>query len=125
VSPTFLALIASLAGGVGAITRYVLDAQVQHRLRRPTPLGTITVNVLGSFVLGAITGFVIHHHLSSDVDRIVGIGFCGGLTTFSTASFETARLVRERLPVAALNAAIGGVLLSCLGGAIGLAIALV
>jgi fluoride exporter len=125
VSPVVLAVVASLCGGTGAVARYVIDAAVQRRVRRPTPFGTITVNVVGSFVLGVITGVVVHHHLSADIERIVGVGFCGGLTTFSTASFETVRLFRERLPTAALNAAVGGVTLSCLAGAIGLAVALV
>ena len=120
-----LATLVALCGGVGAVSRYILDSAVQRRVRRPTPFGTITVNVVGSFVLGIITGLVMHHHLSADVERLVGVGFCGGLTTFSTASFETVRLLRERLPTAALNAAVGGVTLSCIAGAIGLSLALV
>jgi CrcB protein len=83
------------------------------------------VNVVGSFALGVITGLVVHHHAPTDIERIIGVGFCGGLTTFSTASFETVRLLRERLPIAAFNTAVGGVTLSCLAGAIGLAVALV
>jgi CrcB protein len=124
MSPPVLTTLVAICGGVGAVTRYVLDSAVQRRLRRPTPFGTITVNVTGSFVLGLITGLALHHHLSGDIVRVVGIGFCGGLTTFSAASFETVRLLRERLPTAALNAAVGGITLSCIAGAIGLSLAL-
>jgi CrcB protein len=124
VNPTALAALVALCGGVGAVARYTLDAAVQRRLRQATPFGTITVNVIGSFVLGVITGLVVHHHLSVDVERVIGVGFCGGLTTFSTASFETVRLLRERLPLAAFTAAVGGITFSCVAGALGLVIAL-
>ncbi len=124
MNPTALAILVALAGGIGAVARYGLDAAVQRRVRKATPFGTITVNVVGSFVLGVIAGFVVHHHLSVDVERVIGVGFCGGLTTFSTASFETVRLLRERMPLAAFAAAVGGVSLSCVAGALGLALAL-
>jgi CrcB protein len=124
VSSPVLALVVAICGGLGAIGRYRLDSAVQRRVRRATPYGTITVNILGSFVLGVVTGLVSHHHLSAQVETVIGVGFCGGLTTFSTASFETVRLLREGLPRAAFNAAVGGVSLSCLAGLAGLALAL-
>jgi CrcB protein len=124
VNPPEVTTLVALFGGAGAIARYALDAAVQRRVPRPTPFGTITVNVVGSFVLGVITGLVLHHHLSVEVERVIGVGFCGGLTTFSTASFETVRLLRERLLLAAFTAAIGGVTLSCVAGALGLVLAL-
>ena len=124
MNPPELATLVALFGGVGAVARYTLDAAVQRRVRRATPFGTITVNVVGSFVLGVITGLVVHHHLSVEVERVIGVGFCGGLTTFSAASFETVRLLRERLPLAAFTAAVGGITLSCVAGAIGLVLAL-
>jgi fluoride exporter len=124
MSAPVLTVLVAISGGIGAVVRYVLDSAVQRRVRRPTPVGTITVNVIGSFVLGVITGAVLHHHLSVEVERVVGIGFCGGMTTFSAASFETVRLLRERLPTAALIAAVGGITLSCIAGAVGLCLAL-
>jgi fluoride exporter len=124
MNPPELTTLVALAGGAGAVARYCLDAAVQRRVRRATPFGTITVNVLGSFVLGVISGLVVHHQLSVEVERVIGVGFCGGLTTFSTASFETVRLLRERLSLAAFTAAVGGVTLSCVAGAIGLVLAL-
>ena len=124
MSSPLLALVVSIFGGLGAIGRYGLDSAVQRRVRRETPYGTITVNVLGSFVLGVVAGLVVHHHASAQIETVVGVGFCGGLTTFSTTSFETVRLLREGLARAALNAAVGGMMLSCLAGALGLAAAL-
>jgi fluoride exporter len=124
MNPPELTTLVAVCGGVGAVARFALDAAVQRRVRRATPFGTISVNIIGSFVLGVITGLVIHHHLSVEVERVIGIGLCGGLTTFSTASFETVRLLRERLPLAAFTAAIGGLTLSCAAGAVGLVLAL-
>lgn len=86
----------SLAGGAGATARFVTDGLVRTLLGRRFPWGTLTVNVIGSFVLGSVTGLVAHHHLDIDVKLIIGTGFCGGFTTFSTASFEAVRLIEER-----------------------------
>ena len=48
------------------------------------PFGTLTINVSGSFVLGVITGLALYHGLESTPKIVVGTGFCGGYTTFST-----------------------------------------
>jgi CrcB protein len=64
------------------------------------PWGTITINLTGSFLLGLITGLATTHLLPESVHLIIGAGFLGGYTTFSTASFETIRLLQERKWVA-------------------------
>ena len=93
------------AGAVGAAARFVVDGAVRSRWPRPFPLGTLVVNIGGSLLLGVLTGLVLFHG-SPDVVRIVlGTGFCGGYTTFGTASFETVRLSQQGLRGAAtLNA---------------------
>lgn len=86
----------ALAGGLGALCRFVSDGLIRTWLGRNFPWGTVMINASGSFLLGILTGLALHGHLSSDLKLILGTGFCGGYTTFSTASFEAARLIEER-----------------------------
>lgn len=118
------AIVVALAGGFGAIWRYVLDANVSRRFGKVVPIGTLSVNAIGSFVLGIVAGLVAHHGVPARYSSVIGVGFCGGLTTFSTASFETVRLLREGFSRAAVGSAIGGLSISCIAGALGLGLAL-
>lgn len=90
----------ALAGGLGASFRLFLDGVIRARSRSAMPWGTLTINLTGSFLLGLITGFTTAQLLPETVHLIVGTGFLGGYTTFSTASFETVRLLQERRWVA-------------------------
>lgn len=87
-----IAIAIGLAGAMGATARYLLDGAVQDRTRGPWPFGTLVVNIAGSFVLGFLTGLVLHHNLSSTTKTIIGAGFCGGLTTWSAVAWETIAL---------------------------------
>ena len=99
-----VALGVGLAGGVGAVARYLLDGAVQDRTSGLFPFGTLTVNVVGSLVFGVIAGVVIRHG-GTDLRAIAGAGFCGGLTTWSTASWETIKgRSQASSPVAASTA---------------------
>lgn len=118
-----LAIVVGTAGAVGAVARYLLDGAVQDRTSGVLPLGTMTVNVIGSLVMGIVTGVLLFHgggHIPSD---IVGAGFCGGLTTWSTASWETVRLVEEGEGPAGVTNAIGGLAASLSAAAVGLLLA--
>jgi CrcB protein len=108
------ALLVLIGGAIGAPTRYLTDVVVQSRHRSVLPWGTITVNVVGSFVLGLVAGLAGAGHLPASVLTLVGTGFCGALTTFSTFSYETVRLANA----GQWRAAIGNVALSL---AVGLA----
>ncbi|GAA2021167.1 fluoride efflux transporter CrcB [Terrabacter terrae] len=88
-------LLLALGGGLGAVMRFVVDAAVARRNRFRVPLGTMLVNVTGSLVLGVVTGLLTAGTAESTdatVRAVLGTGFCGGYTTFSTASVETVRL---------------------------------
>ena len=88
-------LVLALAGGVGAVTRFVTDAVVARHNPFRVPLGTIVINLTGSLLLGLLTGLFMLSSADSVggvVKAVVGTGFCGGYTTFSTASVEAARL---------------------------------
>jgi fluoride exporter len=84
------------AGAAGAICRYVVDGALQSRWRGPFPIGTLVINVSGSLVLGAIAGYVIHHASApAGVRVVIGTGFVGAYTTFSTLAYEALQLARE------------------------------
>ena len=108
----------ALAGGLGAVARLVLDGVVRERLRG-YPWGTLLVNLTGCLLLGLVTGLTAAALLPPPVQRVVGTGFLGGYTTFSTAAVETVRLVQERRVGAALLHGAGmllaGVALAALG----------
>lgn len=92
------------AGGAGAALRMVVDGLIKARIRIAYPLGTTVINVTGSFLLGLVTGLALTHFLPVEWRLILGTGFLGGYTTFSTASFETVRLAQDgRYVASAIN----------------------
>ena len=111
-----------VAGAAGAVARYELDRAVAGRGRGAFPWGTLVVNLTGSLLLGLITGLALHHGLPSPDKIVLGTGFCGAYTTFSTFTFETVRLLEEgALGEAFRNAA--GTLVGCAAvAAVGLAV---
>ncbi len=88
-------LAVAVGGALGAPTRYLLDGFVQERAGGVFPAGTFAVNVAGSFVLGVVAGLALYHGFSGAALVLVATGFCGALTTFSTFTYETVRLVEE------------------------------
>ncbi len=118
-----LALGVSLAGGAGALLRFVLDGVLSTRWRTPFPYAILLVNVSGSLLLGVLTGLVLDRGAFPSVATVLGTGFCGGFTTFSTVSYASVRLAREGRPgLGALNA-IGSLVLCVAAAAAGLALA--
>ena len=100
-----IALWVVLAGGAGATSRFVLDGVIRSRLKTEFPYATVLINIAGSAILGIVAGLVAFRSAPEQVQAIVGVGFCGGFTTFSTASVETVRLLeRRRYGPAAYNA---------------------
>lgn len=109
-------------GGVGAISRFLLDAAIASRAGRNFPFGTLTVNASGAFALGLLVGIA----LEGDAYLLAGTATLGSYTTFSTWMLETHRLGEESEPglllanilisatvglgAAALGRAIGGAL---------------
>ncbi|MCQ1946622.1 MULTISPECIES: fluoride efflux transporter CrcB [unclassified Arthrobacter] len=88
-------LLLALAGGVGATVRFVIDGLIRAHLKTRFAWATTIINVSGSVVLGLLTGLTIEHFVSTDLSIVIGTGFLGGYTTFSTASYETVQLIKE------------------------------
>ena len=80
-----------LLGGVGAIARFLLDGAVSARVRGDFPYGTLAVNLSGALLLGVLAGAVT----SDETTRLLGTGFLGAYTTFSTWALESHRLAEE------------------------------
>lgn len=98
-------VVLALAGGAGAAARFLVDTWVTRRLRSSVPVGTFVVNVTACLLLGALAGWVSAHAGHDVWRRVLGVGFLGGYSTFSTACVEAARLVRAgRGPTAAVHA---------------------
>jgi fluoride exporter len=80
-----------LLGGVGAVARFHLDGRVQARRPGVFPAGTLVVNVVGTFALGAVVGAGV----GGTALLLVGTALLGSFTTFSTWMLETERLGEE------------------------------
>lgn len=111
-----LFLGAALAGGIGAVLRYLVDLGVARLAGRRFPWGILLVNISGSFVLGLVTAAL------PDAAFLLGAGLLGGYTTFSTAMLDTVALWRDGERRASAFNAIGMLLLGVLAAGLGLAL---
>jgi CrcB protein len=94
-------LLICVAGGIGAALRLILDGLIRDHVRSSYPVATTVINITGSLLLGLLTGLASHQLLPHQWQLIAGTGLLGGYTTFSTASFETVRLIEDRRYLAA------------------------
>ena len=89
-------LIVGIGSALGGMTRYFLSNFVYKFLEPIFPYGTLVVNVVGSFLIGIFLFYLDANELiSSEVRIFLTIGFCGGLTTFSTFTYETFNLIQN------------------------------
>lgn len=113
-------LLLALAGGVGAVVRFMLDGFIRAHSKTQFAWATTIINVSGSLVLGFLTGLTIEHLVSTDVSIVIGTGFLGGYTTFSTASYETVQLMKKGRYGASFVSGIVMLVLSVAAAVIGL-----
>lgn len=112
-----MTLLLVMAGSaVGAPSRWLLDRYISARNSSRFPLGTFAVNVIGSFLLGVIA---VAAAKGGAWYALLGTGFCGGFTTFSTFNYENVRLFEKDLPglglLNVLGSALAGLLAVFLG----------
>ncbi len=89
-------LFVSLGAALGGALRYWISKAAYHVLPASFPFGTLAVNVIGGFIIGFVMYYLDANEVISPETRIfLTTGFCGGLTTFSTFSYETINLFRD------------------------------
>ncbi len=89
-------LLVMIGAALGAPTRWALDNAVKERRSGDLPMGTLTINIVGSALLGLLLAYAQYGGGSAALVALAGTGFCGGFTTFSTFSYETAELLQRR-----------------------------
>ena len=89
-------LAVALGGSIGATSRYLVSNWAAERFGASFPYGTLIVNVVGCFIIGAFMTLTTERLIVSQYWRLlITVGFVGGLTTFSSFSYETFRLVED------------------------------
>ncbi|MCU1488731.1 MAG: chromosome condensation protein CrcB [Acidimicrobiaceae bacterium] len=118
-------LLAVVAGAlVGAPARFLVDRAVTARAGSRLPWGTMLVNASGSLVLGVVAGAAIRWRLDPALVALLGTGFCGAYTTFSSWAYESIRLADSGAVVRAAANVLGSVLVGLAVAGAGLALAL-
>jgi CrcB protein len=112
-----------IAAAVGAPLRYLVDGAIAERAEGVFPWGTFVVNASGSLVLGVLTGLGLYHAFPRVPKVILGTGFCGAYTTFSTFTYETVELLEEGALNEAARNAFGTLVVGAGAAALGLALA--
>jgi CrcB protein len=118
-----LLLAVAGAAAVGAVCRYLLDQVVQHQHDHSFPVGTVVINVSGSFLLGLVTGLAAHHGLPAVPTTVLGTGFLGGYTTWSTYLWESFSLAESGEVASAAVNLLGSLVVGLLAAAAGLGLA--
>ena len=118
-----LALAVAVAVGLGAALRFILDGILRRRRPGIVPVGIMFINISGSLLLGLVAGLATHG-LPDEWRVILGTGFLGGYTTFSTAAYDTVMLLQARKTNAALITGLGMLIFSVAAAFAGYALGL-
>lgn len=89
-----------VGGGLGSLCRYTLG---QYLPSASFPWATLAANIAACFILGYLTGYLLKNHLDEHFKVLIGAGFCGGFSTFSSFSSELLKLNQNGLVWTALG----------------------
>jgi CrcB protein len=90
-------LLVGGGGFLGSIARYLTVRSVDEKLNALIPYGTLTVNILGSFLIGLLYGWLSRREGGESIRLLLGTGFCGGFTTYSAFALENVTLWQQKL----------------------------
>ena len=86
-------LIVFIGGGLGSIFRYLINLLIKNP-EGQFPINTFLVNMIGSFLIGLIFGYLNeNNYINNNIVLFLVIGFCGGLTTFSSFTYDSYELI--------------------------------
>ncbi len=88
-------ILVAAGGGLGSMFRYGISQFVQNRVSAQFPFGTLAVNILGCFIIGALYALAVRGGISANARLFFATGLCGGFTTFSAFSHETVAMLRD------------------------------
>jgi CrcB protein len=100
-----LLLAVWVAAGFGATARYLVDGAIKPRVASALPVGTMTINITGAFLLGLLTGWATAQATGSSEDTltVLGTGFIGAYTTFSSEEWQSLTLLHKGISLEAIN----------------------
>jgi CrcB protein len=115
------ALLVFIGGGIGSLLRYAVSLFFKHQLNTRLDLfGTLTVNILGSLLIGLLMGWLLKSETTNqDLQLLLVVGFCGGFTTFSSFSADNLSLLKNNLYSEFLLYSLGSLLLGLLAVFVG------
>ncbi|MCD6544428.1 MAG: fluoride efflux transporter CrcB [Flavobacteriaceae bacterium] len=90
-----IAVLIGIGSFIGGILRYLMALFIQSKVLSTYPYGTLTVNILGSLIIGIVFGLTDRFNLSPEWRLFLATGICGGFTTFSAFSLETMFMLQE------------------------------
>ncbi|MBI9056437.1 MAG: fluoride efflux transporter CrcB [Labilibaculum sp.] len=89
-------LLIGLGGFLGSVSRYLVGQGLHRLFDTIFPIGTMTVNIVGSFIIGVIYSLAERDNLvSPEMRMFLAVGFCGGFTTFSSFAFDNLNLLKD------------------------------
>lgn len=88
-------LLIGIGGFIGSYFRYMLSFYIEQKILSSFPYGTFAVNILGCFLIGLLFGLSNRFDIAPEYRLLLGVGFCGGFTTFSTFSYEGIMLLQD------------------------------